>query len=189
MIRRKFLSIVYVAGLITPFMLTVFFLRAVDALVLLFIEILCLLLIVTLTIYLFKSALNKKLGALFPLISFFTIFIYLLIYSNLVKSADFVFLVKRQAKLEQIAASINRSSDKELQIRKVLPELKELGIQNVFFIDDRTLSFAIDCFIDNGSGIAFSKNSTPPAKISLGCGGHLTRWERLKNNWFAWSEN
>ena len=117
------------------------------------------------------------------------IVIYLLTYTNLIKLADFVFLIQRQPKLEQIVASINQSADKGSQIIKFLPELKKLGIQNASFIDDQTLSFTIDCFIDNGSGIAFSKNSTQPTNENLDCGGHLTRWDKLKNNWFAWSGN
>lgn len=180
---------VYICGLITPFILTIFYLRTSDTLALLLIEFLCFLIVTALTIYLFKSAKTKELKKYFPIITIFTIVIYLSIYTSLIKSADFVFLIQRQTKLEQIVASINKTADKESQIKEVLPELKKLGIQNVSLVDDQTLSFTIDCFIDNGSGIAFSRNSKQPIKGNLGCGGHLTRWDKLKKNWFAWSEN
>jgi hypothetical protein len=189
MTARKNLIVAYVAGLLAPYVLTVLLLRTSDTLFLLLLELLCLLTVVGLTIYLFRSASNKRLRNLFPVVTFSAVFLYLMTYANLVNAADFLFFIRRQNKLERVINSINHSTDKDAKLKNILPELKELGIINASMIDDQVISFTIDCFIDNGSGIAFSNTLKPPNRGHLGCGGQLIRWVRLKDNWFAWGEN
>ena len=162
MTLRKTLSAVYVAGLLAPYILTVFFLRTNDSMFLLLLDVICLLVVIGLTIYLFRSATNKRLRSLFPVTTFFAMFLYLLTYSELINVADFLFLSKRQNELEQVITSINQSTDKDATLKSQLATLQKVGIINASISEDQVISFTIDCFIDNGSGIAFSKTSKPP---------------------------
>ena len=61
--------------------------------------------------------------------------------------------------------------------------LVETDIRSFSTLEDGTISFTIDGFIDNCYGIAYSETGTQPNGNDC---GRIISWRKIGNNWYAW---
>jgi hypothetical protein len=61
--------------------------------------------------------------------------------------------------------------------------LVETGLISFTKLEDGTISFTIDGFIDNCYGIAYSETGTQPRGNDC---GRIISWRKIGDNWYAW---
>lgn len=62
-------------------------------------------------------------------------------------------------------------------------ELMATGFISFETLDDGTISFTMDGFLDNCYGIAYSETGKRPEQN--GC-GHIIRWTKIGDKWYSW---
>lgn len=165
-------------SLAAPFVVVLFFLRALPIFMVMGLLLLSGLFITFLLLILFLTKETKYGKGYYLIATVICVSLFILFYQQLIKASDRIFFSVHKSSMVQVVSDI-----KQARIENKLIEIPQLTFALVDTLEDGTIVFTLDGMLDNCVGIAYSEDNANPGYTNC---GRIIEWRKVDEHWFVW---